>query len=143
VRMMPLHRHMIRTQCRVVQSHGAVTARHALTLRCSPAEGDGEALRRGLDALAARVTQQAGIVGLHALRHEAPPLAVTTEQKIRGNADRVADWVIVVNAYDLDALNRLAEAELGDAGLRALGAGPGAERHHYGLAYSATPRDVH
>ena len=35
-----------------------------------------------------------GLVGLHVLRHEAPPLAVTTEQKIRGNADRVADWVL-------------------------------------------------
>ena len=142
-RMMPLHRNMVRTQCKVVQSHGGVTARHALTIRCSPADGEVEALQRGLGDLAARVSQQPGIVGLHALRHEAPPLAVTTEQKIRGNSDRAADWVIVASGYDIGALSSLAEAELGDAGLRALGAAPGAERHIYGLAYSATPRDVH
>lgn len=144
-RMMPLHRHMVRTQCRVVQSHGAVTARHALTIRCSPADGQAEALQGGLGELAARVSQQPGVVGLHVLRHEAPSLAVTTEQRIRGNADRAADWVLVASGYDLAALSRLAEAELSDAGLRALGAAPSAERHSqlYGLAYSATPRDVY
>lgn len=141
-RMMPLHRHMVRTQCKVVQSHGAVTARHALTIRCSPADGQVEALQHGLGALAARVSQQPGIVGLHLLRHEAPPLEATTEQKIRGNADRAADWVIVACGYDIGALSRLAEAELGDTGLRALGAARGAEHHLYGLAYSALPRDV-
>lgn len=142
-RMMPLHRNMVRTQCKVVQSHGAVTARHALTIRCSPADGQAEALQRGLGELAARVSQQPGIVGLHVLHHEPPPLAVTTEQKIRGNSDRAADWIIVASGYDLGELTRLAEADLGDTGLCALGAAPGAQRHMYGLAYSATPGDVH
>jgi len=142
-RMMPLHRNMVRTQCRVVQSHGAVTARHALTIRCSPADGKAQALQGGLGDLAARVSQQPGIVGLHALRHDAPSLAVTTEQEIRGNADRAADWVIVASGYDVGALSSLAQAELGDAGLRALGAAPSAERHIYGLAYCAIPGDVH
>jgi hypothetical protein len=142
-RMMPQHRNMVRTQCKVVQSQGAVTARHALTIRCSPADGEVDALQRGLGELSARVAQQPGIVGLHALHHEAPPIAATTEQRIRGNADRAADWVIVASAYDLGALQQLAEAELGDAGLSALGAAPGAQRHIYGLAYSATPPDVH
>ena len=142
-RMMPLHRNMVRTQCKVVQSHGAVTARHALTIRCSPADGQFATLQRGLGELAARVSQQPGIVGLHVLLHEPPPLAVTTEQKIRGNSDRAADWIIVASGYDLGELSRLAEADLGDAGLCALGAARGAQRHMYGLAYSATPGDVH
>jgi hypothetical protein len=142
-RMMPLHRHMIRTQCKVMQSHGAVTARHALTIRCSPVDGAAAALQRGLGELAARVSQQPGIVGMHALHHEAPPIGVTTEQRIRGNADRAADWVIVACGYDLGALRSLAEAELGDAGLRVLGVATGAERHIYALAQSATPGDVH
>lgn len=142
-RMMPLHRNMVRTQCKVVLSHGAVTARHALTIRCSPADGQAEALQRGLGDLAAQVSQQAGIVGLHALRHEAPAIAVTTEQKIRGNADRAADWTIVVTGYDIAALSQLAAQALADTALQAMGAAPGAERHIYGLAYSATPGDVH
>ena len=140
-RMMPLHRGMVRCQCRVLQSHGAVTARHALTIRLSPQ--DAEALQRGLGDLAAEVAQRPGLVGLHLLRHEAPTLAATTEQQIRGNADRAADWVIVACGYDLAALRSLEAAELGEAELHALGAAPGAERRCYGLAYSATPPDIH
>jgi hypothetical protein len=83
-----------------------------------------------------------GLVGLHLLRHEAPPLAATTEQKIRGNGDRVADWVLIACGYDHSALRALNEAELAEAALQALGAAPGTARHLYGLAYSATPADV-
>lgn len=142
-RMMPLHRGMVRTQCKVLQSHGALTARHALTIRLSPLAAKAEALQRGLAELAAAVSQQPGLVGLHLLRHEAPALAATTEQQIRGNADRDADWVIVACGYDLAALRGLDAAQLGEAALQALGAVPGAERRFYGLAYSATPPDVH
>jgi hypothetical protein len=142
-RMMPLHRSMVRSQCKVVQSRGAVTARHALTIRLAPVQAKAEALQRGLGELAASVSQQPGLVGLHVLRHEAPALAVTAEQKIRGNADRAADWVVVACGYDLAALRRLEGAELGEAELQALGASPGTERRFYGLAYSATPSDVH
>jgi hypothetical protein len=142
-RMMPLHRGMVRTQCKVLQSHGALTARHALTIRLSPLAAKAQALQRGLGDLAAAVSQQPGLVGLHLLRHEAPTLAATTEQQIRGNADRDADWVIVACGYDLVALRRLEAAELGEAALQALGAAPGAERRLYGLAYSATPPDIH
>jgi hypothetical protein len=142
-RMMPLHRNMVRTQCKVVQSHGALTARHALTIRCAPVAGQAQAFQRSLGELAASVPHQPGLVGLHLLHHEAPALGVTTEQKIRGNADRAADWVIVACGYDLAALRRLAETELGEARLPALGAAPHSERHLYSLAYSAVPSDVH
>jgi hypothetical protein len=140
-RMMPLHRGMVRTQCQVLQSRGAVTARHALTIRLSPR--DAQALQRGLGELAAAVVQRPGLVGLHLLRHEAPTLAATTEQQIRGYADRAADWVIVACGYDLAALRELEGAELAESALCAMGAAPGAERRLYGLAYSATPPDVH
>ena len=140
-RMMSLHRGMVRTQCRVLLSHGAVTARHALTIRLSPQ--DAEALQRGLGELASAVVQRPGLVGLHLLRHEAPALAATTEQRIRGNADRAADWVIVACGYDLAALRSLDAAELGDAALKAMGAAPGPVCQCYGLAYAAIPADFH
>ena len=140
-KMMPLHRNMVRTQCQVVHSHGGVTARHALTLRCSPAEGQAEALQRQLAALAESVSQRPGIVGLHVLRHEAPAMAATTEQKIRGNADRAADWIIVVSGYDLDALRKLEGEELSEASLRASGAWP-ETCQLFSLAYTAIPPDV-
>jgi hypothetical protein len=142
-RLMPLHRNMVRSQCQVLHSQGAVTARHALTIRLSPVEGRAESLQRGLGELAASVWMRPGLVGLHLLRHEAPPLAVTTEQQIRGNADRVADWVLVACGYDATALRELGQTDLSEAALHALGAAPGSERHLYGLAYSATPADVH
>jgi hypothetical protein len=142
-RMMPLHHGMVRSQCKVLQSHGAVTARHALTIRLSPVPAKVEALQRALCELAASASQQPGLVGFHLLRHEPPALAVTAEQKIRGNADGAADWVIVACGYDLGALRRLEAAELAQAQLQALGVAPGTERRFYGLANSATPSDVH
>lgn len=141
-RMMPLHRGMVRSQCRVLQSRGAVTARHALTIRLTPEEARAEALQRGLGELAAAVSQQPGLVGMHLLRHEAPALAATTEQQIRGNADGAADWVIVACGYELAALRRLEAEQLGQAPLHAMGAAADSARRFYGLAYSATPSDV-
>ena len=55
-RMMPHHRNMVRSQCRVLESHGAVTARHALTIRLSPAAGRAESLQRAVGELARSVT---------------------------------------------------------------------------------------
>ena len=81
--------------------------------------------------------------GCTCLQHAPPPLAATTEQQIRGNADRAADAVIVACGYDLAALRALADAALDDTALQAWGALPGSVRQLYGLAYSATPPDVH
>lgn len=85
---------------------------------------------------------QAGLVGVHLLRHEAPPLAPTQEQKIRGNADRVADGVLLVCGYDPQAIRALLAGELSAPGLQAMGAAEGAQWQLYGLAYSATPGDA-
>ena len=141
-KMMPLHRNMVRTQCQVVHSHGGVTARHVLTVRCSPVPGQEEELQRHLGDLAQSVSQRPGFVGLHVLRHEAPKMATTTEQKIRGNADRAADWITVVSGYDLDALRGLECKELSEAQLQAAGARPEAKCQHFALAYTAIPTDI-
>ncbi len=141
-RMMPLHRHMVRSQCQVLLSHGALTAQQVLTIRCAPQDGQAAALQAALGDLAAAQVAQPGLVGLHLLRHQAPALAATTEQQIRGNADQAADWVLVACGYQQDALARLSESELSDAQLQALGAAPGTWRQFYGLAYSATPADI-
>lgn len=141
-RMMPLHRQMMRMQCQVRLSVGAVTARHALTIRCAPVDGDATALLRALAALAPALTQQPGLVGLHLLQHQASAIPVTTEQRIRGLADTAADWVIVVTGYDADALWQLAATTFDEAGLPALGLAPSATRELHALAYSATPADM-
>ncbi|WP_310610761.1 hypothetical protein [Limnohabitans sp.] len=141
-KMMPMHRNMVRTQCEVVHSHGAVTARHVLTIRCSPLEGLQDKLNTKLGELGESASQLPGIVGLHVLRHQAPAMAATTEQKIRGNADRAADWIIVVSGYDLDALQQFGDEKLSNAQLEALGAVAETQCQSFTLAYTAIPPDV-
>lgn len=135
-RLMPHHRNMVRAQTRVLHSHGAAVARHAMTLRLSPREGEAERLQSALGALIAELPLRPGLAGAHLLRTDTPALAATTEQKIRGNADRSADWILVVNAYDLDALKQWSGAALARDALAALGAAPGAAAGWYGLSMS-------
>jgi hypothetical protein len=141
-RMMPHHRRMVRSQCRVLATHGGAVARHALTVRLSPRQDTDEAgLRAGLQSLLRELPGRSGLGGAHLLRHEAPGIATTTEQKIRGG-DGWADWVLVVTGYELDTVEALAGGELGESACAALGAAPGPVTGLYTLAYSATPTDL-
>jgi hypothetical protein len=136
-RLMPHHRQMVRSQCHVEASHGAHVARHALPVRLSPQPGRERELRAALGQLAAQLAIRPGCVGGHLLRHEAPAVAQTTEQKIRGS-DRFADWIFLACGYDVAALKRLAEAELSPEALVQAGALPEAHACLYTLSLSAT-----
>jgi hypothetical protein len=141
-KLMPHHRNMVRGQTRLLATHGAVIARQVLTIRLSPAPGRAESLRAQLDALMAHFAVKPGFAGAHLLQHQTPAIAQTTEQKIRGAADREVDWVLVVCAYDSTALAGLAAADLSASALEKLGAAAGAERGIYELSCSATPADI-
>lgn len=141
-KMMPLHRNMVRTQCQIIHSRGGVTARHALTVLCSPIDGQAEKIQAYLGELAESISQRPGIVGLHVLRHVAPNLAPTTEQKIRGNSDQVADWIIVLSGYDLEVMKKIGAEELSEARLQNSGATTETPCQLYTLAYTAIPKDV-
>ncbi|KQP37607.1 hypothetical protein [Pseudorhodoferax sp. Leaf274] len=141
-RLMPEHREMVRSQCRVLESRGGSMAGHALAVRLSPAPGHEDRLRSALRGLAAEACVQPGLAGLHLLRHETPDIAQTAEQKLRGLNDRYADWVLLACGYDAVALAALSDGPLADARLTALGAAPGTQRNLYQLAYSALPGDV-
>jgi hypothetical protein len=110
-KMMPHHRNMVRSQCRILESHGGGVAQFMLTLRFSPADGGAEALHRNLRPMLARLPTLPGLTGGHLLRTETPNAPATTEQKIRGG-DGVADWIILVSGYDREALQDVAGAEL-------------------------------
>lgn len=139
-RMMPHHRNMARSQCKVLESHGGVTAAHALTVRLAPASGV-ENLRRQLQPLLANLAGRSGIGGAHLLQHSAPPIAATAEQNMRGG-DAVADCVLIVTAYHRDTVERLPHLELEASQLEAAGAAADAVFGHYQLSYSATPADI-
>ena len=139
-KMMPHHRNMVRSQCHVLESHGTATARHALTLRFSAESGSETGVRAHFKSLVA-ASAPPGIVGAHLLWHQPPAMAVTTEQKIRVATDQVADWVIVVCAYDLPALLALVTASLDDS-LSDAGVARGRVHGLYSLSHSATAADV-
>jgi hypothetical protein len=140
-KMMPHHRNMVRSQCDVLHTHGGAVARHALTVRLDAATGRDDELRARLALLARTLASQPGLVGAHLLRHRAPALALTREQKIRNGVDRVAHNVLVVYGYGLDALRAVMAAGLADGG-SPHGAAPGHVAGLYTLSYSATPGDV-
>lgn len=141
-RLMPHHRHMVRSQTRVLHSHGAGVARHAMTLRLSPREGEAPRLQAALHALIQAWPQRRGLAGAHLLRTDTPAIGPTTEQKIRGYADRSADWVLVVCGYELEALRGLREAELKAAALGGMGADGEPVVGLYGLSMSMARGDV-
>ena len=140
-RMMPHHRDMVRSQCRVLESAGGGVGRCVLTIRLSPAEGRDVALRAWLAEFAATFATSRGGVGCHLLRTETPPIARTVEQEIRGR-DAVADWIFVVMAYTPQILEDLGRGVLSDAALQTQGARPGTVAGLYQLAHAASAADV-
>ena len=141
-KLMPHHRNMVRSQCRVLESSGGALSRHALTVRLSPADGGAQGLRTHLGALARTLASQAGTAAAHLLHNQTPKIETTTEQKIRGGPDPAADWIFVVCGYDHAALEQAAAGPLSDAALVAAGAAPGAIRGLYTLSHSNTAADV-
>lgn len=140
-RMMPVHRNMVRSQCEVLESCGAYAAAHVLTVRLSPGAPQAEqGLRSALRSRVAELPLRPGLNGAHLLRHRAPPISQTTEQRLRGG-DRFADWVLVVSGYDLDVLQPLAKDELSPEALALQGA-QDVEQGFYNLAVSAVPADL-
>lgn len=140
-KMMPHHRNMVRSTCRVVESRGAAVAGQAVTVRLSPAQGAHERLRDHLSALAQELPALAGLAGAQLLQTDSPAIAPTTEQRIRGLADRAADWIFIVHGYDAHALRRLEEGVLSAASLQRAGAAGELVSAAYTLRHSLTAEE--
>jgi hypothetical protein len=140
-KMMPHHRNMVRSQCRVLETYGGGVAQFMLTLRFSPAGGRANHLDRNLRPVLANVPRLPGITGGHLLRTETPNAPTTAEQKIRGG-DAVADWIILVSGYDPEALEKVAGAELGATSLERAAGLSSSAASLYRLSYALTPHDL-
>jgi hypothetical protein len=127
-KMMAHHKNMVRSLCRVQASHGAGIGQFLRTGRFAPEAGQEEWLERRLAELLPSLPSRKGIVAAHLLRRIAQPATPqTAEQKMRGG-DGSADWIVLVNGYDADAL---AAVDL-----------PGAVSGIYNLACMLTPADL-
>jgi hypothetical protein len=140
-KMMPHHRNMVRSQCRILETNGGGVAQFMLTLRFSPAVGQADALHRNLRSLLGRLPTSPGITGAHLLLTETPDAPATAEQKIRGG-DAAADWIILVSGYDPEALEKVAAAELGATSLQQAGTLSSTAPSLYRLSYTLTPYDL-
>jgi hypothetical protein len=139
--MMPLHRDMIRSQCRVIESHGRGVATYMNTIRVSPQHARHSMLEDYLRPALAKLPESLGVTGGHLIRTETPPAAVTTEQEIRGG-DAVADWIILVSGHDASALRAVCSEALGQAALREHGAETSDCGEPFRLVHAMTPQDV-
>jgi hypothetical protein len=104
-RMMPHHKNMVRSVCRVLMSAGGGVPLALATVRFSPIRGRG--LVEALPAELAALVTKRGLASAHLLKADRPKPAVpTTEQKIRGG-DGQADHVVLIGGYGLDELRDL------------------------------------
>ena len=140
-RMMPLHRDMVRSQCRVECGFGAGLAGFMVTLRLSPAPGADAALASHLRHALAEAVTVAGVTGGRFLRTDAPQAAPTTEQRIRGG-DAAADWIVLLAGYDLAALRGVCDGALSAEKLTVAGAEHVRLDSPYRLLHAMTPQDV-
>jgi hypothetical protein len=140
-KMMPHHRNMVRSQCRVIDSHGGGLAKSMMTIPISPKEGRAEALRVFLADQLAALPARPGITGAHLLQTRTPDAELTEEQKIRGG-DAVADWIVLVSGYDSEELAKVGNNELGAAALTGAGALPPESCAIFNLADSLSGPDL-
>lgn len=103
-KMMPQHRNMVRSVCRVHCAFGAGLGRALLTARFSPQPDCEERLEAWLAAELPTLPSRKGLLAAALLRNIASPArAQTTEEKIRGG-DAAADWIVLVTGHDADAV---------------------------------------
>ena len=117
-KMMPHHRNMVRSLCRVREGYGGGVAQVIATLRFSG--------RKKVE-----LPRGKGLTGAHLLKAQPMSGPQTTEQKIRGG-DATADRVLLIRGYDAEAVKAAAEHA----------APPGAVPGFYRVAFSLTPKDL-
>lgn len=139
--MMPLHRDMVRSQCRVVASHGRGIATFMRTIRLSPETGRHDELEEHLREALSKVPDRFGVTGAHLLRTETPEAPATREQQIRG-ADASADWIVLVSGHNEAALNAACSVVLGHQALRERGAAAVSHDEPFRLVHALVPQDV-
>lgn len=143
-RAMTYFRNNNRTLCRVAASHGLGTGSTVLTIQFSPEPGQGDRLRSWLvDTALPGLAEAPGLVGAHLLLGDDTASQIQTEEKRRrATADEVADWVILVSGYDVDAVHDLRATKLSAGPLCDQGARSVQNAGIYRLLHTVTEADL-
>ena len=129
----------------VTGSEGGGIAQAMLTLRFAPRTGEAERLRGWVaQQLLPALVAKPGVTGTHLIENAVPAVPLseqTAEQKLRGG-DATADWVLLVNGYDIRAVSSMMEHELNEQNFEQNGAQSGrmAGVYRLGLAQDSTRR---
>jgi hypothetical protein len=141
-KMMPHHRNMVRSQCRVVASFGGGVATSLATIRLSAREGKQSNLKAAIVEALEAFASTPGLTSGHLMITDTPATsAPTTEQQIRG-ADGAADWIILLSGYDPDVVQNVVAGQFSPPTLGLLGAQENSVMGRYKLAFAMTPLDV-
>ena len=140
-KMMPHHRNMVRSLCRVRASFGGGVAGVLATIRFSPRRGRSRSMAAWLTEVIAALPARKGLTSAHLLESlPAAGPAQTTEQKIRGQ-DMVAEAVLLIGGYDIETVRAVVANELGAELFASRGAPAGRIEGYYRPAFSLTSRD--
>jgi hypothetical protein len=132
-----------RTLCAVAASLGRGDGACIETLRLSAAV-DRDAFVAALSGnLLPEILRERGIVAVHLLEGLiAASRAGTAEKSLRSQPDQVADWVVLVEAIDADALTAARKGAAGNAAFHRAGAAQGMLRGIYQLQFSLDRTDL-
>jgi hypothetical protein len=140
-KIMPHHRNMVRSLCRLRASFGGGVPGALATLRFSPSRGKSSSLSRWLTEAMPELATRKGLTCAHLLVSKTPAGSERTkEQEIRGN-DAAADWIVLLGGYDAEAVQAALAGELGAAAFGAHGAANRTDAV-YRPAYCLAARDM-
>jgi hypothetical protein len=141
-KMMPHHRNMVRSLCRVRASFGVGQSQALATIRFSPSAGSVASLSKWLaNDVMPQLPRRKGLTGAHLLESQTMGGSPrTTEQEIRGR-DAVADRALLICGYDVEAVKAVVEHELAPAAFLSQGALPDPAVALYRMAYSLSSGD--
>ena len=127
---------MSRTICDVVVSTGRGEGAWIEAIRIG-AVAEPQEFSRAMSGAVGAVADRDGIVGVHFLKGvEAPGNTPTTESKLRGQPDARCDWILLVEAAELDLLQAAASADVLRRHAPGVAVERGVYRLQYGLAHS-------
>lgn len=135
---------MNRTLARVVASFGHGLGGSLLTIRLAPRPGEAAALEGWLTSKALpELARRSGASGAHLLMADRGASALKTEEKrLRGTADEIADWIVLVEGHDRAAIEHAGAELAGADGLVAHGAAAGFTAGLYGLVFTLDEREA-
>jgi hypothetical protein len=136
-RSMKSFRNMTRTPCRVIATRGALDGGAMATLELSPGEGREEELQDWLaGTLLDELLARPGVVAAHFCRPDSAAVVETAEKKLRATPDRMAGWLLLIEAQEPAAAWEARAEVLEQPALTARGAAGGGLFGVYSLSFA-------